>query len=165
MQQIAQNHCGGCTYCCKLLGIKEISKPKGQWCPMCQIGVGCKAYEVKPPSCADYECVWLMSQRGDQPMPLHMRPDKSKVVLSELGDHGVVTAHVEPTRPDAWEEPEMYAVIKMIALHTKVVIDNGKGNTKILIQNAGSGYSVTKRTITMSEPDENGIQHYDPEKQ
>jgi hypothetical protein len=42
--------------CCKVLGITELQKPVGKWCPHCDIGKGCKIYESRPKN-AEYSIV------------------------------------------------------------------------------------------------------------
>ncbi len=66
--------CGHCTACCTVLGVVEISKPVGTPCFMLAKdgeGHGCASYEVRPPSCKGWSCLWLLggieaSARPDQ---------------------------------------------------------------------------------------------------
>ena len=93
--------CGGCTLCCKVMGVKEISKPQNTWCAMCEIGKGCKSYDVRPPSCIDFECAYAKGMMGAR---IEMRPDNSKVVMSFTTDGAYPVAHVDTSRPNAWRE-------------------------------------------------------------
>ena len=68
------NHCGTCTACCRVFAIPALNKPAGQWCQHCDIGVGCKIYNSRPQTCVEYECLWLQSQKRDDPRE-HMRPN------------------------------------------------------------------------------------------
>ena len=52
--------CGDCNMCCKL---PNINNPKNfkkdyTWCKHCEIGVGCKIYELRPKVCKDFQCMW-----------------------------------------------------------------------------------------------------------
>jgi hypothetical protein len=109
--------CGSCTLCCRLMAIPEIEKSADKWCTHCDKGKGCKIYEVRPEPCKGWSCLWLLSQtdeNGDiEPMAEEMRPDRSKVIFdvgSGQYEH-VLTLHVDPGRPDAWEKPEVQQMI------------------------------------------------------
>jgi hypothetical protein len=95
------NDCGTCTLCCKLMGVVELDKPACAWCRHVDRSRGCTIYESRPPSCADYECVWLVSQRLPAPLPPELRPDRSRVMLNMSLDGSAVVAHVDPARPHA----------------------------------------------------------------
>lgn len=97
----APRTCGGCTMCCKLLGIPELKKMPGTWCSHCHIGTGCRIYEERPQSCRDFMCMWLQGNAPDG-----ARPDRSKVVLwvPDVFPDGAIIATVDPTAPDAWQQ-------------------------------------------------------------
>jgi len=95
--------CDGCTACCKILKIRELNKPANTWCGHCNIGVGCGIYDTRPESCRVYECVWLQSQRGGKPLPLELRPDRSRVVIGVTNGGDDLVLYVSPDRPDAWK--------------------------------------------------------------
>jgi hypothetical protein len=59
----AGRSCGGCTMCCKVLGITELQKPVGKWCKHCEIGYGCRIYETRPAECRTFHCAWLVDDR------------------------------------------------------------------------------------------------------
>lgn len=95
--------CDGCTACCKIMKIRELNKPGNTWCQHCKIGVGCGIYDTRPESCRVFECVWLQTQRGDKPLSLELRPDRSRVVIG-TNNHGKdIVLHVNTDRPDAWK--------------------------------------------------------------
>jgi hypothetical protein len=99
--------CGSCTLCCKVLGIRveddELwlnpnstggeakdypgSKPAGVWCDHCTKTSGCREHDNpdRPLACRSFECWWLMSQRTEDPMPLELRPDRTRVVMTSNG--------------------------------------------------------------------------------
>lgn len=102
------NKCGTCTQCCKTLKIKaddgSVLSEYGTWCPLVDIGVGCRDYGNRPKVCREFACLWLQSQDRPEPerLPLALRPDKTKVVLV-VGESSVV-AHVDVHRPNAYRE-------------------------------------------------------------
>jgi hypothetical protein len=104
----AMKDCGGCTLCCKVIGIKELNKPQGVWCTHCLAGVGCKIYESKPEECGTFVCGWLCEPAlGEE-----WKPSRSKIVLTtELGGRRIV-AHMDPQRPDAWQREPYRAALK-----------------------------------------------------
>ena len=99
--------CGTCTACCKIMIVEELSKPSNTWCRHCKIGEGCEIYESRPDACRVYECVWLQSQRGGKPLPLALRPDKSRVVIGVTNKGDDIVLYVSPDRPDAWKRGGM----------------------------------------------------------
>jgi len=81
------------------MGIEELAKPVGEWCPHCDIGKGCKIYATKPQSCQDFECMWLQQDLW----PEELRPDRTGLVMFMTeGDPRHVHVKVDPHRPEAW---------------------------------------------------------------
>lgn len=109
-----ESPCGGCTMCCKLLGIEELDKRAGVWCDHCTPGVGCGAYEARPNSCRVFACQWLKTRTtaGVNPMPDELRPDRSRVVFDATTDGKGLVLHVDPGSPEAWRKPLVQAVIR-----------------------------------------------------
>src|SRR6266508_5697087 len=68
--------CGSCSLCCRLLQIKILDKPAGEWCKHCDPGHGCKIHAVKPDICKTYQCQWLLGRGDDEWYPL-----KSKIIM------------------------------------------------------------------------------------
>jgi hypothetical protein len=68
--------CGSCTLCCTLTFVPEMDKAEGVTCEHCD--KGCRIYEGRPKSCADYKCSWLKGT-----LPEWMRPDTSGVMVEE----------------------------------------------------------------------------------
>lgn len=89
------NECGDCSLCCKLLGIKELDKPKLQWCSHCSPGNGCKIYQDRPQSCREFECMWLMGQWHED-----FKPSKVRAFFWRPADHpfGAIQCEVDPDR-------------------------------------------------------------------
>jgi len=96
--------CGSCTLCCKLLGVKELSKPDGVWCKFCNKSGGspggCTIYANRPDSCQEFQCGYLINH-----LPEEFRPDRVKMVITgtseEIGAHII---HVDPNYPGAYRE-------------------------------------------------------------
>lgn len=153
--------CDGCTMCCKLLGVGELKKRANDWCTHCNIGKGCSIYEQRPPTCQEFACLYRFAQKA----PLALRPDKSKVVLAPSTNPNVICAHVDPGTPDAWKKEPVHSQIKEFAeAGFLVVISHGDTLEKVTLKRIGPGV-VGKRTVTMTPPDENGMQWFHPKKE
>jgi hypothetical protein len=100
--------CGSCTFCCKVMGIAELAKPQGVWCPHCKPGRGCGIYEERPPSCRTFACQWL----AEPDMPDIFKPDRSKVVLDVDPSGPRLMAECDPAAPLAWREEPIYSLLK-----------------------------------------------------
>src|SRR5215471_2139509 len=59
--EVPGRNCSGCTLCCSLLGIVELKKPVFTICKHCAVGKGCKIYEARPPTCAEFLCSYRTS--------------------------------------------------------------------------------------------------------
>ena len=148
--------CGTCTMCCKLMGIPELKKKPTKWCGHCDIGHGCKIYEERPTSCHEFECYYRMVPN----LPISMRPDKAKVLIAPTTNSRVISVHCDPGYPDAWQKEPFYSHLKAIVEDgTVAVVSNSLGTKKIALRRTGPGI-ISKQTIEMSEPDENGMQWY-----
>lgn len=125
--------CGTCTLCCKVLGIQEIDKPAGRWCPHCQPGRGCKIYGQRPDECRTFACLWLTQPFLDE----EWRPDTSKLVLHT--EHGTdrLTVRVDPGAPHAWRKEPFYGQIRAwaraaLASRRQVIVMVGDNATVVL---------------------------------
>ncbi len=92
---VAGRACGTCSLCCKVVGVEELNKPIGAWCPHCKRQNGCAIYQARPPSCRTFVCQWLLAD-GLGP---EWKPDRAKFALlkSDGGRH--LTAFVDPGIP------------------------------------------------------------------
>ncbi len=105
---VAGRQCRGCTLCCKLMGIVEIDKPAGVWCPHCLADSGCGIYERRPGECRRYNCLYLT----DAGIPEAWYPARSKMVLAvELGGDRL-TAYVDGGRSDAWKAEPYHSQLR-----------------------------------------------------
>lgn len=149
------NLCGECSACCRAFNIPKLNKPAGKWCDHCIIGKSCDIYETRPQVCVEFECFWLQSQkrRPEEQMSLALRPDKCKVILSTSTNERVIAATTMPGDPTAWRRPEVMTVIRNIVRQGYAVVVGGSMSTKRTLFDARGA-----REVTLSEPDENGVQ-------
>jgi len=157
------NHCGSCTACCRVFDIAELKKPAGKWCDHCAIGNGCTIYDVRPKACVEFECLWLLSQKRENPrerLPLVLRPDKSKVVFAPSTNESVIAALTMPGAPLAWERPDVRGLIDALV--------KGPGDFSVVAGAPGAlDRTVINRDgthpVRMTPPDENGMQFNIPD--
>lgn len=153
MTQSPDNKCGTCTACCRVYAIPAVGTKAGEWCKHCDIGKGCKVYADRPPVCVEFACMWLQSQRH-APLPIELRPDKSKVVFNMSTNPKIVTATTMPGAPDAWQKPAVMKLIKGLnAIGLAVTIGPPAALKQLLLGPDGS-----REVVEMTEPDENGMQ-------
>lgn len=93
--------CDGCTICCKLYRVPETGKPEAAWCGDCRPGQGCAIHAVRPASCRNFACFWLI----EEGVPDDLRPDRCGLAVSFDDDADSVVVMVDPDRPDAWRTP------------------------------------------------------------
>ena len=76
--------CGGCTACCEgWLASAVMAMEPGKPCRH-KRAEGCAIYDTRPEKpCRTFSCAWLLD---DLSYPEAMRPDKSKVILSDVGE-------------------------------------------------------------------------------
>jgi hypothetical protein len=110
-EPIAGRSCGGCTLCCKILGVPEIEKPRGSWCTHCIKGVGCRIYETRPEGCRIFLCGWLTNPRFGP----DWKPDRSKIVITVKGDGNGLDFQCDPGFPQAWRKEPYYSDILSLA--------------------------------------------------
>ncbi len=106
--------CGECSLCCKLLGISELDKPAGKWCPHCRPGSQrCLVYEARPRTCRTYACGWLVNPKFDDAW----YPARCKIVVSMNVDRDphVMQIYVDLGRRDAWDREPYRSGIRELA--------------------------------------------------
>jgi hypothetical protein len=117
--------CGGCTLCCKLIGVASLAKPAGQKCQHSKHGKGCAIYPNRPHDCRTWACRWI-ADVDTAGMP---RPDRCHYVIDMAwetihareevdGPSRPITAlqvWVDPAFPDAGNAPELRRFIEHVA--------------------------------------------------
>jgi hypothetical protein len=103
--------CGSCTLCCKVYNIPEIGKPAGKWCKHCTPGKGCAIHETLPDQCAAFNCHW----RTVEALPLHWKPDQSKMVITTSALNGYCYVQVDPGAPSAGRKQPYYDQLRQWA--------------------------------------------------
>lgn len=68
-----KRECGECTACCEVMIVPELQKPANNKCVYANNG--CSMYEHRPPTCRDWNCLWVQGRFGNKE-----RPDKTKFV-------------------------------------------------------------------------------------
>jgi len=152
------NHCGTCNACCKVFEIPELTKPAGDWCKHCDVGVGCTIYDARPEICRSFECFWLISQSREDPrerLAPDLRPDKSKVVLSPTTNENVIAATTMPGSPLAYQRADVMLLIKTLSSGgMAVVCGPPRATRRVLFDKDGS------HEVRLTEPDpETGMQY------
>lgn len=104
--------CGTCSLCCKVVGVEEIAKPGGAWCPHCPRGKGCSIYESRYASCRSFYCLW-MTEHGLGP---EWKPERAKFALVKTENGRHLTACVDPGSPSAWRRSPYYENLKRWAI-------------------------------------------------
>jgi hypothetical protein len=115
--------CGTCTMCCKVLGIPELKKPRGDWCEHCDIGKGCKIYDQRPKVCRGFNCVYIL----DPDFPEEWKPNNSRMVV--VRENSAITVHVDPNMPSIWRDAPYFMNFKRWATD----LENEKGSVFIYI--------------------------------
>lgn len=100
------NACGDCKQCCilPLIDDPDLQKPAFQNCRhLCSSG--CSRYWMRPKSCKDFKCMWLLSQSRNDRMGPELRPDRCGTYFNPdttTNDPLIIEAH-GPPNADAWK--------------------------------------------------------------
>ena len=103
--------CGACSLCCKLLPIRELNKPAGQWCIHAVPGSGCNIHHDRPPSCRQFFCSW----RLDPNLGPEWKPDVARFVLSADPARQALVLSADPGMPFAWKREPYYERLRQFA--------------------------------------------------
>lgn len=125
--------CDGCTMCCYLPAVAELSKPIDTVCEHCAVGTGCTIYKRRPQGCRDFKCLWL----ANPAVPAQARPDRSGVVFEPFSRSRTCLAMVDPARPDAWRQPAAGAVIENLRENDVAVVVTCGGEVSAIVLPAG----------------------------
>ncbi len=130
---MTDNKCGTCTLCCKSMGIDRDDGTTlslaNEWCPLIEIGVGCRDYENRPNQCQGFKCMWLLTQSSENPkdiFPEEVRPDKSRIVLVTKNDGNTILAIVDPHRGDSYQNGKMGGYLRWLGDKYPVIVVIGQ---------------------------------------
>ena len=89
-----------CGLCCKVMAIKELRKPAGEWCRHWDKSHGCNVHglESYPQECRDFNCMYVMTEKH---IP-ELFPKKIKVVIAQcnvIPDVSGIGCYVDKVRP------------------------------------------------------------------
>jgi uncharacterized protein len=147
--------CAGCDLCCTAPGIAELHKPPGERCAHLAgpAGRSCSIYASRPTVCIDFHCLWRTT---DQILPDWLRPADCGFLLAFNNPSvwpSVVTVHVDPERPKAWENPWAQTVFATLAeqWNCLVAIGQAPGTSHIFCPNG------TKITVANYAPAEQAL--------
>lgn len=91
--------CGGCSLCCTVLRVDELSKTGGTPCPKLRpAGHGCSVHPTRPGICRAYRCLWL---RGG--LDGADRPDRLGAVLDVVSAGGSAFLAIREAEAGAFE--------------------------------------------------------------
>lgn len=79
---MTERSCGDCRACCARMEVPEIGKPERAVCEHQNLpGLpGCRVYAVRPSSCCNYACEWLLNPT----LPASWRPDRLGVIVDKI---------------------------------------------------------------------------------
>ncbi len=78
---MANRGCNTCGLCCKIMAIKELRKPAGEWCKYWSKGKGCRIHNKPgyPIECKDFECMYIATKKE---IP-ELFPQKTLAVIAQ----------------------------------------------------------------------------------
>jgi Fe-S-cluster containining protein len=107
------------------MGIPELNKDNGVWCPHCKPGIGCGIYADRPSSCQEFQCAWLMGL-----MPEDCRPDRLKAMVTST-DGKVITIWVDSM--DRINKTVRTIADNLVRRGRLVILAEGKKNRRALV--------------------------------
>lgn len=93
--EVINQGCGGCTACCRVIGVRELGKPYYFPCEHQSVS-GCKIYSNRPESCRGFECFWLI---GAMDFERQLRPDRFGFVITIGEEDSRRNLHAYATKP------------------------------------------------------------------
>lgn len=129
----AIRHCDGCTMCCRVMGIAELDKPAGVWCPHAVVGRSCRIYEARPTECRTFNCLYLL----DEELNERWKPSEAKFCIVRDAGKKRLIAYMDPHRPDAWRREPYHSQFRAWAkeaapLGRQVIIGIGERRIALL---------------------------------
>jgi hypothetical protein len=115
--------CGKCNLCCRIMGVRELDKPRNIWCQHVVKGKGCSIHPDRPATCREFECIWLQNQD----LPDEFRPDRIHAFLTSTAEEGGVVVHADPGYPAAHLDEPLAGLLKRLrGRGIKVIVICGK---------------------------------------
>lgn len=151
-QVVPGRECGSCTLCCKVYNVVELGKTAGKWCSHCKPGRGCTIHDSLPSECAAFNCLWKTMPA----MPLHWKPDQSKMVLTLHPETNNLHVVVDPGQPSAWTREPYHNQLRglsktnMAKGHLVVVLVNELATLILPDQDVALGVLRPEQVISVS---------------
>ncbi len=127
--RIETGKCSGCTLCCVLLPIEEMSKPAYVPCHnICAIGCSIHESTALPAVCAGFKCMHIEQNMPPDLLPPH--PLKCGAYVYGFMQNGkyIVVVAVDPRRPFDWKKEAKIRAIMEATLNRGIalaVVDRG----------------------------------------
>jgi hypothetical protein len=107
VELVPGRECGNCTMCCKLIEVREIAKPRNQWCKHCTPKKGCGIYQDRPSTCREWYCGWrTLRFLSDAWFPAKCGMVVNPVLGANGGKTNLLDVHVDPWKASGWQEHE-----------------------------------------------------------
>ena len=103
--------CGECGLCCKLIGVKAISKAPFVWCKSYRKSSGCQVYETRPADCRSFVCYWMHAPN----LGAEWRPDRCGFVMHVADSGARLNIDVDSAAPQKWRQEPYYSTLKLWA--------------------------------------------------
>jgi len=110
----------GCNLCCKLIGVKPIQKPAYRMCAHACKGSGCGIYEDRPDDCKTFECLWLQTQRLDDPMIAAFKPSVCGAIMVPAENDRALVIHVNDGVD--WRAGKLGTFVKKMSYRITIII-------------------------------------------
>ena len=118
--------CNGCTLCCKLLNVPELSRDGEQCRYACN---GCEIHDDRPDQCRSFDCFWRAES-----WPAFLKPSKCNVLFEALPQATTILVTMDEKHPYAWTETNIIETIhKLVKKNRPVVVRNPEGITRFFL--------------------------------
>ena len=113
--------CGTCTACCSTMIVPELNKAAHK--PCMYADDGCTMYDSRPPTCAGWDCLWVLGHFRDRD-----RPDKT----------GYVSWVMPTAQVRSWEHPvvamrEIKEGATVVPTGAKAIKKLNKSNVSVIV--------------------------------
>lgn len=125
-----KRECGTCTACCSTMIVPELNKGAHRKCQ--HANEGCVIYEQRPPTCADWDCLWVLGHFRDRD-----RPDKT----------GYVSWVMPTEQVRSWEHPvvamrEIKEGSTVVPTGARAIKKLNKSNVSVIVIKRESGRTI-----------------------